>query len=465
MRFRLSSRHLLVLAIDILLLLTAVLLAWSIRQLELADPERWVALLQRRTGATYLTILVHLVTFYTFELYNLGIDFRRASGVARVVAAVAAAMALLAALYYVVPFWQMSRSMILLHAGVTTALVTGWRVLVSWLWRRVDPKERALVIGAGRMGAMVVEAIRSRPESNLNPIGFLDDDPAKATTEHAGLPVLGDSTRLRAVIEEHRIATLILAFKERRESALAAELLDLKTRGVRVVHAATLYKDLLGRVPVLYVDDFYFLFGPDLDRVRSRFLRNLHRLFDIGLSSLGLLLGGPLLGLGMLAVKLSSRGPVFYRQERVGLNKVPFEILKLRTMRLDAEKGTGAVMSRPGHDPRVTPVGRWLRRSRIDELPQLINVLRGDMSIIGPRPERPEFTARFEQEIPYYGLRFAVKPGLTGWAQVNFRYGSDAEDTAVKLQYDLYYIQEMSLLLDLHIVLKTVQTVLLKAGS
>jgi exopolysaccharide biosynthesis polyprenyl glycosylphosphotransferase len=465
-RIQISSRQVLVFAVDLLLLFVGILVAWALRQL---DPQ-WIRrpgfILEIRTGATTLTLLVYLLTFYVFELYNPVINFLRAAGIARILAAVAVAAALLVFFFYIVPFWRESRGIMLIHAGFVALTVTAWRMIATKWWLRKVGNTPALLVGAGRVGALAMEAIRARPDRGIHVVGVLDDDEQKrAAGTFEGVSFLGGTEALQQVVRDHHVELLVVAFKQPRDPAFARTLLDLKSHAVRVIHAATLYKYLTGRVPILYVDDFYFLFGPDLERLRSPVLRNLQRLFDVGVSALGLLLSGPLLLLGMLAVKLTSKGPVFYRQQRVGLDKRPFDILKLRTMRTDAEARTGAVMSQPGRDPRVTPVGRFLRRSRVDELPQLLNVLRGDMSFIGPRPERPEFTQRFEKEIPYYGLRFAVKPGLTGWAQVNYRYGSDAADTAVKLQYDLYYIQEMSVLMDIHILIKTAQTVLFRGGS
>ena len=464
-RLQITSRQAFIALVDAVLVFAAIVLAWALRTLDLRSVGQPGFILDIRTGASGLTVLVHLLSFYVFELYSSSVRFRSSAGVARVIAAVAVAAGGLVILFYILPFWRLSRGISLIHAGVTVLLITAWRFAFPVRRAKDALRSRTLIIGAGRMGRLVGEAIAERPERGMTVVGFLDDDPAKRKEQLAGAPVLGETDQVREMVDAHEIDTVVVAIKQPRKAAYARTVLDLKSHAIQVVHGADLYKNLTGRVPILYVDDFYFLFGRDLDRMRNPLLRNGHRLFDIGLSSLGLILSLPLLLLGMLLVKLTSRGPIFFRQERVGLNKKTFSILKLRTMRRDAEKKTGAVMSIPGQDTRVTAAGRWLRRSRIDELPQLLNVLKGDMSFIGPRPERPEFTKDFENEIPYYALRFAVKPGLTGWAQVNYRYGSDAKDTAIKLQYDLYYIQEMSLVLDVHILLKTFQTVLFRAGS
>ena len=460
-----SSASALLVAVDVLLLFGTLLLAFVLRTLQpafLSEPG-WV--LDIRTGGVTLTILVHLVCFYVFELYNPVINFRRAAGAARIIAAILVATGMLIVLYYILPMWRISRGVVLIHAGLVALVVGSLRLWLAGRRQVAIKRTRALIIGAGRMGRLAVEAVHSRPDRAIDIVGFLDDNAERQEQDIQGYGVLGRTEAVGDVVEAQDVDMVIIAIRQPREAVFAKTVLDLKSQGMQVVHASTLYKFLTGRVPFLYVDDFYFLFGRDIDRVRDPVLRNFHRLFDLTVSSVALLLSSPLLLTGMLLVAVTSRGPIFYRQERVGLNKRRFQILKLRTMRVDAERETGAVMSQPGRDSRVTPVGRLLRRSRVDELPQFLNIFKGDMSFIGPRPERPEFTEEFEKEIPYYGLRSAVKPGLTGWAQVNFRYGSDASDTAVKLQYDLYYIQEMSLLLDVHILLKTVQTVLFRSGS
>jgi len=189
------------------------------------------------------------------------------------------------------------------------------------------------------------------------------------------------------------------------------------------------------------------------------------RLLDVVLGTLGLMIGLPILALVALAVRLTSSGPVFYHQRRVGLHGRIFTVHKFRTMREDAEAKTGPVWASKKGDPRVTPIGRFLRRSRLDELPQLWNVLKGEMSVVGPRPERPEFVTDLTRDIPYYGQRHVVRPGLTGWAQVRYTYGASAEDALQKLQYDLYYIKNLSIALDLYIIFETIRTVILRKGA
>lgn len=462
---RLSPYQVVLVIVDVLLILATIVLALAIRKGRAPSPDDLWYILDKRTGATALTVGTNLLVLYVFELYSSAVDVRLVTGFSRLFVGVALSTAVLAGMFYAAPFWRISRGIILLQASLFLAVATPWRLFASSQLARRIGRRRALIVGAGRMGKMVAQAILGREDSGLAVLGFLDDDPAKQDSDAEGRPVLGRTEELHALVAERNVDIVVVAARDIRRSSLSHELLDLKARGVQIVHAQRLYRNLTGRIPLLYVDDLYFMFGPDLARVGSPVLRNLTRLMDISLSVVVLLTTLPLLVLGALAVKLTSRGPVLYRQTRVGLNEVPYEILKLRTMQQDAEKETGAVMAIPGRDPRVTAVGRFLRRTRIDELPQLFNVLKGDMSLIGPRPERPEFVAQFKEELPYYRLRFAVKPGLTGWAQVNAGYASNQDQTLVKLQFDLYYIQEASLLLDLQILLKTAQTIFFRAGS
>jgi sugar transferase (PEP-CTERM system associated) len=232
--------------------------------------------------------------------------------------------------------------------------------------------------------------------------------------------------------------------------------------GIRVVEAASLYETLSGRIPLGDLRPSWLIFSTGFSK--PRLLKNVKRMGEVALASLGLLLAAPVLLLVALAVKLSSPGPVLYRQVRVGEERRLFEVLKFRTMRQDAEAASGPVWATAEDDPRVTWVGKVLRKLRLDELPQLWNVLRGDMSFVGPRPERPHFVEKLEKVIPYYDERHAVKPGITGWAQVKFPYGSTLEDAEEKLEFDLYYVKHMSLLLDVAIVLETFKVMVMGRG-
>ena len=266
-----------------------------------------------------------------------------------------------------------------------------------------------------------------------------------------------------SLVRSRRVDRVVVSLADARGKLNMDELLAMKlNHGVRFDHLASVYEQYTSKIAVENLRPSWMIFS---DGFRKTALLELaKRLSDIALALIGLVLSGPIIAVAAVAVRLSSPGQVFYTQTRVGRNGVHFIIYKLRSMRADAEAGTGAVWSSQ-NDPRVTRVGRFLRRTRIDELPQLWNVLRGDMSFVGPRPERPEFVADLTREIPFYGQRHVVRPGLTGWAQVRHQYGSSVDDSQEKLQYDLFYIKHMSLGFDLYILLETVKTVLVGSGS
>jgi exopolysaccharide biosynthesis polyprenyl glycosylphosphotransferase len=241
------------------------------------------------------------------------------------------------------------------------------------------------------------------------------------------------------------------------------KLLEMKLDGVSFDHLASVYEEYTGKIAVENLRPSWLVFSEGFRK--SRLLKAGKRVSDLVASGIGLTLGAPIIALVALAVRLTSKGDVFYHQERVGLHGRVFMVHKFRSMRQNAEAGTGAVWASKSGDARVTSIGGFLRRTRLDELPQLWNVFVGEMSLVGPRPERPQFVSQLTEQIPFYGQRHIVRPGLTGWAQVRYSYGASVEDAMQKLQYDLFYIKNMSLALDLFIALSTVKTVILRRGA
>lgn len=270
------------------------------------------------------------------------------------------------------------------------------------------------------------------------------------------------SESLFELVERLGVDRVVVALEDRRGQLPTAELLRCRLAGVRVQEREELYERITGKIAVEAMRPSYLIFNRGFSRTLTGQLAK--RGGDVCFSLVGLALAWPVMVLTALAVRLSSRGPALYTQERVGVDGEPFTLYKFRSMRTDAESATGPVWATKD-DPRITPVGRFMRRTRLDELPQLFNVLLGDMSLVGPRPERPVFVAELEQQIPYYGLRHVVKPGVTGWAQINYPYGSTVEDALQKLQYDLFYIKNQSLPFDLSILFTTIKTVVLRKGT
>ena len=434
--------------LDALLILAAVTasaaLAWRVTHASLL-PD----LLRDWKGATAVVLGVHLLVFYVFELYSVELDFRRGRNVLRVLGAVAVASAVVASLSFIVPRWSFHRSLFVLHALSLGALVALSRV---WVWSTlVDraPPEASVHIDLRGTPAEVLDALRDHPERRFR------------LARDVGRDV--EPSAWAALVKGCEAQHVLVSGIDALTPDGAAALLALKRDGVEVHETADVYQQVVGRIPVEMVDDLYFLRRPAFTTSGHGVWLNLLRVLDVLGALLLLTLSLPLWILAVVGIALTMPGPVLFSQLRVGEQGRPFTIYKFRSMRVDAERD-GPQWSRPGDD-RVTPFGRFLRRTRIDELPQFWNVLRGDMSLVGPRPERPEFVARLVEQLPYYALRFQVKPGVTGWAQVSFRYGSSVDDTRVKLSYDLYYVQERSLLLYVVILLKTVATVLFKPGS
>jgi exopolysaccharide biosynthesis polyprenyl glycosylphosphotransferase len=319
---------------------------------------------------------------------------------------------------------------------------------------------RALVLGEEAVARKVALAVERAHFGGAEVVGILTPPDSIATPEAAadgGPTIVGGYDDLSRLVSSLRIEKAIVVSGTREAHLRVDEVLSLRRSGLAVEDGTSLYEALTGRVLVEKLTPGWLIFANEFER--GEFSRRVRRVIGAVLAGAALILLTPLFAVLALAIKLDSRGPVLFRQKRTGERGVVFDILKFRTMREDAEKETGAVWAGE-NDPRVTRVGRILRATRLDELPQLWNVWRGDMFFVGPRPERPEFVAKLSREVPYYAQRHAVKPGITGWAQINYRYGSTVEDAAVKLEYDLFYIQNVSLLLDLKIVIGTIRVVL-----
>ena len=360
--------------------------------------------------------------------------------------------------YLLIPFlhpatlWEWPSAGIFISSALGF-LLAGRTLYVVGVWQPVFER-RCLIVGAGRSGTEMARILRDHDRSGYRVIGFVDDDTRKRNQVIEGSPVLGDRRDLLALVQQHHISTIILAITHRLETGLFQVLMDSLELGVQIIPMIELYEQLTGRVPIEHIGDNWYVAMP-LDHPATRPLFGLaKRLLDIILASIGLLGLGLALPFIALAIYFDSPGPIFYTQERVGKGGKTFRIYKFRTMIPDAERAGQAVWAQD-HDPRVTRVGRLLRATHVDEFPQFLNILKGEMSAVGPRPERPEFAAELEREIPFYRTRHAVRPGMAGWGLVKQGYGSSKEDALIKLQYDLYYIKHQSLYFDLAILLQT----------
>lgn len=349
--------------------------------------------------------------------------------------------------------------MLALLAGLIVMLMH--RVYATHIGPRALARQRVLVYGSGAPAKRVGQSLKSS-DPNVDLVGYFAG-PNEALNEVSDWALLSREKSLTDIVQEARVDEIVVALSERRGGSMPLrELLDCKLQGVRVVDIATYFEMTLGQIRLDAVSAGWLIFGEGFDQGLTRTVTK--RLFDLVCATLLILLALPIMLVTGILILLESGGPILYQQERVGLSGRLFNVVKFRSMRNDAEKD-GKPRWASATDDRVTKVGRWLRKARIDELPQLFNVLKGDMSLVGPRPERPYFVDKLTQEIPYYAVRQSVKPGVTGWAQVRYHYGASVMDSAEKLQYDLYYVKNHSLLLDVVVLFETVGVVLMGKGA
>jgi sugar transferase (PEP-CTERM system associated) len=411
-----------------------------------------------------LIVVVCQVCLHYADLYDLHTVVDTRDLLVRLIQALGATSFILAAVYFWFPNWVIGRGVFLFAAVLVVSLILAWRLAFAWLTRYVAPRERLLLVGTSAASIELArELFDRRQELGVEIVGFVDPDPARIGAPVINPGVIGTIDDITSLVPRLNVDRVVVSLSDARGRLPMDQLLDIRLRGgVTFDHLASVYEEYTGKIAVENLRPSWFIFSTGFRKTRA--LLAAKRVFDIALSLFGLIVGFPVMLAVALLVKLTSRGPIFYHQERVGLGGRTFEVHKFRSMRQDAEAATGPVWSRK-NDSRITPTGRFLRRTRLDELPQMWNVLRGDMSIVGPRPERPTFVAELTEKIPFYGQRHVVKPGLTGWAQVRYTYGASVEDAIQKLQYDLYYIKNLSLALDLVIVLETVKTVVLRRGA
>ncbi len=408
-------------------------------------------------------IVAFQVCFYYCDLYNLAANRARNEKVIAVGQSLGLASLLLGMLYFMFPVLMIGRGVFFIGITLAPAFVLFNRVVLDRIWRVAASAENVLIFGTGGLAFAVAVEMLKRTDLNMQLSGFvapLDSNGVGGSI--AGLPVLGTASQLETVVRRNGIQRIIVALEDRRGALPIRDLVRLRVEGVRVEDAHTTISSLTGRVWLETVKPSWFVFSEGFHR--SMFTLIAKRVVDLVFGILGLIVSAPLMLLVAAAIRLDSPGPIIYRQTRVGLGGRIFEVLKFRSMRTDAESGTGARWAQE-QDPRVTRVGRILRNYRLDEMPQFVNVIRGDMSLVGPRPERPSFVEQLRQQISYYDERHTVRPGITGWAQVQYQYGSNLEDAVRKMEYDLFYLKNMSLAFDLIIIFDTVRTVLAGHGA
>jgi len=450
---RVSARRVVLLVADAVCVVGSFILAAVLR---LSPTDGW-AFVMEHIPTLAGSCVIFLVVFYGSGMYERQVLTHRGSSFRLPLVAV-----LVGAVVIILVFYTRFR----LHIGRGILGMAVVFVFVgTWTVRRVFRvavgygflSKNTLIVGEGRAAQAAIRLLADNPDSGYKLFGVVTCSRARPGAFLEGVPLLGHIKDLRRFVGVYDIETVIVATSLAREHSVLAILRPLRYAGVEVIDYIALHEELAQEIPLDHIDDEW-LMNAALNSSRIH-IRQIKRIMDIGVSVAALVLLFPVALLAMLLVRLTSGPPVIYRQRRTGLEGKEYVLLKIRTMRPDAEDGSGAVWARAA-DRRITRVGHFLRKWRIDEIPQLVNVLRGEMSLVGPRPERPEFVEMLSEAIPFYRERLLVRPGITGWAQVNYPYGASIEAARRKLQYDLYYIKNMSFLMDVLILLRTFRTII-----
>ena len=448
-----STRSLTVFGGELLLIFGSVALAAAVQHNAVLDQNLWKIAL--------VTVVCQLCLYYN-DFYDLTLVHSSRELIVRLLQAAGAASIFLAALYFVLPALMIGNGIFVSALGVFLLAILGWRLAFNYISGSIKLQERVLFVGTGETARRVARQILDQHEFAYRIIGFIDDDASRVGERIVNPAIVGTPADIERLCAEHHIDRIVVGLSNRRGKLPVEELLRAKLAGIRVEDATTTYERVTGKILIDDLRPSWLIFS-DGFRV-SRTTRLMKRTIDLALSMVLAVLSLPFMLLTALLVLIEDGRPILYQQERVGENGRTFILSKFRSMKKDAEKGGKPIWATDGDD-RVTRIGRFIRKTRLDELPQIYNVVRGDMSFVGPRPERPFFVEQLAKEIPFYQQRHTVKPGLTGWAQVKYRYGSSLEDATEKLRYDLYYIKHLSVFFDLTIVFDTVKVVLFRKGA
>ena len=458
---RLSPRKFSLILADAAIIYGGVILAMYLRlgldgpPYELNERNGWL-----KIG---LISLVCIINLYFYDLYDYIVMTNRRELLLRMVQALGIAWAFLAFLFYLAPPLMVGRGVSMIAVPLVLVLLLAWRIGIHSLTGHPEIGEKILVVGTGKAAMDTAEAVWKRRDAGYRIVGFVSENGAKPKQKLGRSEILGKAIDLEEIIRAENIDRVVIAVRERRGTFPTEALLKMSLAGnVSIEECTSFYERITGKVHIDMLRPSWLIFaGRQRDtRLKSVFRELIHR----GLALIGLVFSLPIAILTAILIKLTSRGPVFYYQERVGKNGHPFHVIKFRSMNADAE-ADGKPVWAASNDERTTFVGKVIRKIRVDEIPQFWNIIKGEMSFVGPRPERPHFVRQLAQEIHYYEHRHLVAPGLTGWAQVKYPYGASVDDAIQKLQYDLFYIKNQSLTLDIVIVFDTIKTVLFGAGA
>ena len=458
---RFSPRIFWLILADAAILFSGVVLAMYLRlglsgsMYELNEKNGWLKI----TLASALCLLC----LYFYDLYNYIVMTNRRELLLRLVQALGIGWILLAIIFYFAPPLLIGRGVSLISVPVILGMLLGWRIFIHSLTGHPEIGEKILVVGTGQTALDTAEAVWERRDAGYRIVGFVSENGAKPKEKLGRSEILGRAMDLEGIIRNEKIDRVVIAVRERRGAFPTEALLKMSLAGdVSIEECTSFFERITGKVHVDMLRPSWLIFA---GRRRETSLRSLIReIVHRSLALTGLVLSLPIALLTAVLIKIESRGPVFYKQERVGRNGRRFNVIKFRSMKIDAEPD-GEPIWAAENDERATRVGKIIRKLRIDEIPQFWNILKGEMSFVGPRPERPHFVGQLAQEIPFYEHRHLVAPGLTGWAQIKYPYGASVSDAIQKLQYDLYYIKNQSLALDILIVFDTLKTVLFSKGS
>ncbi len=407
-------------------------------------------------GMAYFTFF-----FYIFDLYAFNLKPLRSDYLFKYLVAGLLAFLSLSATAFFIPAVRAQRSIIGIGPFITLIAAYIWRIAFFHIFKKfIENKKNILIVGYGKAGNFFYDSIKDL--ENFNVMGFLDDDEKKWGLSNSP-KVLGGSELLCQDRSIGKIDEIVLAITHLKSEKLLKCLLECKHRNIDVIDMPSYYEEIWGKIPIKHINDYWLVSNHIKGVKKTVYNRKLKRFFDVLFSLTGLIVTIPFWLIVPVLIKVSSPGPIIFKQKRVGLNGKQFTSYKFRTMTAGKEKDRKFAGEK--NDPRITSLGKYLRKFRIDEIPQLVNVLKGDMSLIGPRALIPEEVEEFKKYIPYFELRHSIKPGVTGWAQVNYKHGAKIEDGFEKLQYDLYYIKNLSPILDFHIILRTIRVVLFGLGA
>jgi len=457
---RLNGRTILLIIAEAVLVYGAMITAVYVRVGFADAPDELVT----RNGYMKAAVacLFCLATFYLFDLYDFLVMHDRRELVLRLVQALGLAWIALAFSFYTIPTLMFGRGISLIALPLALGLMVLWRISIHWFLGHPDFGERILIVGSGNLAVEVAREVLDRPDAGYRIVGFVGTDADLLGKSLINPRVIGLTEQLDEIVKRENIDRIVVAMGERRGQLPTNKLLQLSLAGqVNIEEGASFYERVTGRVSLNMLRPSWLIFTGR--RRRAKIAELSRSLVHWLVALLGAILSLPLVLLTAVLIKLESRGPVFYKQERVGKNGRAFVLMKFRSMRVDAEQD-GPVWASKG-DARTTRVGRVIRKIRIDEIPQFWNILKGEMSFVGPRPERPHFVSQLAEEIPFYEQRHLIAPGLTGWAQIKYPYGASIEDARQKLQYDLFYIKNQGLILDAIIMFETIKIILFGRGA